>query len=195
MIIHIMSYYEYQEKSTSPILIIGIIVLLGCCCLSSLSSSAFIFLQMQNMDIKIPTSIFGSTPTPTLTPTPTPTTTPIPTPTPTPTLISTPDIDFIKPSTRPYNFYQGKDSTEGDISQVEDLKDNIDALKLLCDDTPNCIGFNTKAWLKHTIKPQEEWKVWTTDPKKGIYVLKDIDITTTGVATGTPVGEIGSTLV
>ena len=53
---------------------------------------------------------------------------------------------------------------------MADLKNQIQALKNECDSLPDCKGFNTNAWLKHKIKPQDQWRTWTSDPNKGLYV-------------------------
>jgi hypothetical protein len=76
------------------------------------------------------------------------------------------------PAGRTYTFYQGKDSNGNDIKRAAALADNVPGLKQACDALPNCAGFNTNAWLKHTILPKQQWYTWTQDPAKGLYVAE-----------------------
>lgn len=69
-----------------------------------------------------------------------------------------------------YMFIQGMDSGGNDIKNMAELKNKVNALKAECDALSNCAGFNTNAWLKHTIKPSNQWRRWTNDPAKGMYV-------------------------
>lgn len=66
-----------------------------------------------------------------------------------------------------YTFYQGKDSNGNDIGNFPGTPDQI-AEK--CNSFPNCRGFNSNGWIKHTISPKDEWVTWTNDPTKGFYV-------------------------
>jgi hypothetical protein len=117
-------------------------------------------------------------PTPTVAqPTPTPTvaqptsTVARPTPTvtrPTPTVSKSEEIE----ETRDYTFHSGMDSQDNNIIQVASLKNNVHELKVLCDKTPNCAGFNTEGWLKNKVKSEKQWNKISDDPKTGLYVLK-----------------------
>lgn len=73
---------------------------------------------------------------------------------------------------REYEFHQGVDSGGNDISQVADFANNVNSLKTKCNTTPKCVAFNTNGWLKHTVNPPETWSKWSSDPDKGLYVLK-----------------------
>lgn len=68
-----------------------------------------------------------------------------------------------------YRFIQGRDSGGNDIRNAKGLANNVPALKAACTALPNCLGFNTNAWLKHTLKPENQWSRWTQDPNKGFY--------------------------
>ena len=85
---------------------------------------------------------------------------------PAPVLVSTPGT---APTTT-YRFYQGKDSGGNDIKNAGELVNNVSALKDACTALANCKGFNTNAWMKHTILPESQWYTWTADPTKGLYV-------------------------
>lgn len=74
---------------------------------------------------------------------------------------------------REYVFHQGFDSGGNDITQDKDLANNASSLKKKCDITPKCVAFNTNGWLKSVVKPPSKWTKWTTDPDKGMYILKD----------------------
>jgi hypothetical protein len=69
-----------------------------------------------------------------------------------------------------YTFHQGKDSYGNDIVHRTDLADKVPELKAFCNTTPDCKGFHTGGWIKKSFLPQDQWKTWTTDPNKGIYV-------------------------
>ena len=73
---------------------------------------------------------------------------------------------------RDYLYHSGWDSYGNDITRVTTLQNNVPALKQRCDKTPKCVAFNTNGWLKHALLPENEWMNWTTDPKKGMYVVK-----------------------
>jgi hypothetical protein len=66
-----------------------------------------------------------------------------------------------------YKFVAGKDSPGNNILQAEILAYDIPKLKVKCDTTPSCVGFNTDGWLKNKIIPELLWT--DTDPTKGIY--------------------------
>lgn len=74
------------------------------------------------------------------------------------------------PVARTYYYYPGMDSPGNDIEN-SGLNDNVAALKSRCDALPSCKGFNTNAWMKHTILPQNKWVKWTDDPNKGSYFV------------------------
>ena len=69
-----------------------------------------------------------------------------------------------------YVFHQGMDSGGNDIKQKASIVNDIDLLKEWCTACPQCKGFNTNAWMKHTISPETSWHNWTDDPNKGLYV-------------------------
>ena len=69
-----------------------------------------------------------------------------------------------------YKFYPGKDSWNGDLKHMPSLANKPNQLKQTCNTLDGCKGFNTNGWLKNRIKPQNEWKTWTSNPNKGLYV-------------------------
>lgn len=68
-----------------------------------------------------------------------------------------------------FNFFPFKDSSGNDIGN---RTGGVEVLAKLCDSDPNCRGFNSNGWLKHTIRNQSQWSTWTSDPTKGFYVKK-----------------------
>jgi hypothetical protein len=76
----------------------------------------------------------------------------------------------VAPVATKFTFYQGMDSNGNDIYQKIELADNVPGLSAHCSSLPNCKGFNTNAWIKHTISPQSAWLRWTSEPSKGLYV-------------------------
>jgi hypothetical protein len=88
-----------------------------------------------------------------------------PTPAPAPAL-----APVSAPVATKFTFYQGMDSNGNDIYQKIELADNVPGLSAHCSSLPNCKGFNTNAWIKHTISPQSAWLRWTSEPSKGLYV-------------------------
>lgn len=94
--------------------------------------------------------------------------TPIVVPAPAPNAVS-----IQTPSGTTYTFYQGLDSGGNDIGN-SGLNDNIPALKAWCTEREACKGFNTNAWMKHTILPREQWYRWIADTpenaNKGMFV-------------------------
>ncbi len=70
----------------------------------------------------------------------------------------------------PYRFVPYMDSGGNDIKNARGLANNIPELQGTCTALPNCRGFNTNGWLKHTLRPESQWNKWTSDPNKGFYV-------------------------
>ena len=65
--------------------------------------------------------------------------------------------DYVKPDTdRPYQ-HQNK---------------NLDMLKKYAEANPDIIAFNSNGWMKTQLRPESEWRKWTTNPKLGLYVKK-----------------------
>lgn len=83
-----------------------------------------------------------------------------------------PTAPYIPPPPPPptYMFHQGKDSPGNDIKRMASLANQIQDLQDTCDSLPGCKGFNTNAWMKKTIRPESQWRIWTSDPNKGMYV-------------------------
>lgn len=73
-----------------------------------------------------------------------------------------------------YSFHQGLDSGGGDIGNQGALANKPEELKAWCTAEPRCKGFNTNAWMKHTIKPQSQWTRWAANTPanaaKGFYL-------------------------
>jgi len=78
---------------------------------------------------------------------------------------------FIPPGSQ-YIFHQGKDSWGSDIVHIPELADNIPALKAKCDELPNCKGFTTTGWFKHTIQPENKWSTDSARDRgnQGMYI-------------------------
>ncbi len=80
-------------------------------------------------------------------------------------------LPFLKPEpVYDYTYYPMKDSPGNNIRQDVFKKGNTEALKKACNARTDCMGFNTDAWMKYRILPQEQWKAWGTNPGKGLYV-------------------------
>lgn len=73
-----------------------------------------------------------------------------------------------------YSFHPYMDSAGNDIRQIRDLVNKVDELKAECDALADCVGFNTNAWLKRSIRPESQWVRWTGDPSKGLYIKPGI---------------------
>jgi len=65
-----------------------------------------------------------------------------------------------------YVFFPYADSNGNDIVKVETVPEAFDA----CSSDPECKGFNSNGFVKHTIKPKTNWVTWTKDPFLGMYV-------------------------
>jgi hypothetical protein len=77
--------------------------------------------------------------------------------------------------TRSYAFYQGKDHGGDSIKQELKLANNVAGLKMLCDGTEGCVGFNTSGTLKSSIPSSDKLSnvdMWKKLPQQGIYKLK-----------------------
>ncbi|KAJ4462855.1 hypothetical protein PAPYR_53 [Paratrimastix pyriformis] len=68
----------------------------------------------------------------------------------------------------PWEFLQGIDFDGSDICHRPDLRDNVEALKAHALTLPNCVGFNTNGWFKHTC-PEGSRRDWTAGPSCGFY--------------------------
>jgi len=66
-----------------------------------------------------------------------------------------------------YEFYPRRDSNGNDLRRIGG---NIEDYAEWCNRQPACKGFNSNGWMKHTIRPQNQWSWWTSDPNKGFYV-------------------------
>jgi hypothetical protein len=71
-----------------------------------------------------------------------------------------------------YTEHPGVDSQNGDIELRDDLSGNVEGLKEACDAIERCRGFNKGGWLKHTIKPESEWKSYPDDDDVMLYIKK-----------------------
>ncbi len=49
---------------------------------------------------------------------------------------------------------------------------SIDGYARECIANPDCLGFNSNGWLKHTIFDESEWDKWTDNPSEGLYVKR-----------------------
>jgi len=90
-----------------------------------------------------------------------------------PTITSTPSptIEY------KYKFFQGLDPGPYDFgTQKRNLIDKVDDLKKVCNETPECLGFNTNGWIKWKIPPKTEWNFWTEQPNQGMYIKENVEI-------------------
>jgi len=67
-----------------------------------------------------------------------------------------------------YEFTPHLDSNGKDIKGYP--RKSIYKLAEMCNETPECKGFNSNGWLKHTIRNRSQWKWWTNDPTLGFYL-------------------------
>ena len=74
----------------------------------------------------------------------------------------------IVPPTSKYDFVQGMDAG----TDIVNKSGSIDDLKIACDADVNCMGFNTNGVLKTSLPPKDQWKNWTKDSDKGLYIKK-----------------------
>ena len=71
-----------------------------------------------------------------------------------------------------FDFYAKKDSFGNDI--VQSSAGNINAYANECITNPNCKGFNSNGWIKHTISAQNMWETITyQEDYIGLYVKKE----------------------
>lgn len=68
-----------------------------------------------------------------------------------------------------YEFVPHLDSGGNDIGRLG-AGMSIEEMKELADATPDCVGFNSNGWFKHTLLPRDRWGRWTSDPNLGFYV-------------------------
>jgi hypothetical protein len=61
------------------------------------------------------------------------------------------------------------DSGGNDIGQLG-AGMSLEEMKVLADNTTECVGFNSNGWFKHTLMPREQWRRWTNDAAKGFYI-------------------------
>lgn len=95
-----------------------------------------------------------------------PTTGPNPLPSPAPAPAPAP-APVVQQKTAKWMFYQGLDSGDNDIGPFGDTLPNM---KAKCLSMPDCKGFNDNGWMKHTLRPKNEWYHWIDDPTKGFRV-------------------------
>ena len=82
------------------------------------------------------------------------------------------------PYLKGYTFYQGKDHVLGDLNYLPDHC--IYELKIICDSSSDCVGFNTMGWIKKDLGMPSDWSTWSTDPNQGLYV-KQPSVSTSSV--------------
>ena len=75
-----------------------------------------------------------------------------------------------RPHVPGYHFHPYVDSSGNNIIKRGGLANNPQRLKAACNSTPRCTAFNTNGWLKHNVKPMEEWSNWTANSSKGLYI-------------------------
>jgi hypothetical protein len=74
---------------------------------------------------------------------------------------------LVASSPNSYCFYPNKDSSGNDIGKVPFFNIALHA----CDENPNCLGFNSIGWLKHTLRPFDQLSsAFGNDSTKGFYV-------------------------
>jgi hypothetical protein len=73
-----------------------------------------------------------------------------------------------------WEFIPHLDSGGNDIGSLGQGK-SIEEMKVLATTIPDCVGFNSNGWFKHTLLPENQWYRWTEDPSKGFYVRRRSD--------------------
>ena len=68
-----------------------------------------------------------------------------------------------------FQFYPYYDSNGGDLKRGIG---GVDDFAAECYNNPNCKGFNSNGWLKHTVKNRSKWSRWTNDSSLGFYLRK-----------------------
>ncbi|KAJ4458748.1 hypothetical protein PAPYR_5516 [Paratrimastix pyriformis] len=76
------------------------------------------------------------------------------------------------PASDGWEFLQGDDYGGCDICCRAELRNNIGALKASAQTLPNCVGFNTNGWFKHSCSEANRGH-WTSDPACGFYRRTD----------------------
>lgn len=71
-----------------------------------------------------------------------------------------------------YQFFRWKDSTGGDIDQLEEYVGNVPALKQACDEHPECVAFNTAGYLKRKVDPTNFTEKTGYPDWYGLYVKR-----------------------
>ena len=87
-------------------------------------------------------------------------------------------------SSNDYEFIQGMDSGGNDIAYQTGTPEQ---LKAWCSANPQCKGYNSNGWMKHTIKPRSQWYRYTDNPAQGFFVKRNggsSEITACGVNAG-----------
>ena len=82
---------------------------------------------------------------------------------------------FVAPPSRgKYLFYQGKDSSGGDMVRASNASNKIPELSMACLLNPMCKGFNSNAWLKQSVKSPSRFSTVSsfTLPHQGVYIKK-----------------------
>ena len=76
-----------------------------------------------------------------------------------------------------HQFYPNAESLGGDLYHRPDLAGNIEELKKVCRNDPQCRGFNTDGWFKKTISSQDQWVKrsnrsfkQSSGPNRGLYI-------------------------
>lgn len=73
-----------------------------------------------------------------------------------------------------YNFTAGMDTPGGDIKTLSGQ--SVPQLKVACDETPSCIGFNTAGTLKSSVQPKGQWTSLATSTTSGLYLKANVII-------------------
>ncbi|KAJ4458747.1 hypothetical protein PAPYR_5515 [Paratrimastix pyriformis] len=81
-------------------------------------------------------------------------------------------VAVVAPASDGWEFLQGDDYGGCDICCRPELRNNIGALKAYAQTLPNCVGFNTNGWFKHSC-PEANRGHWTSDPACGFYRRTD----------------------
>lgn len=69
-----------------------------------------------------------------------------------------------------FQFYPSAESLGGDLYHRPDLANNIEELKKVCKNDPECRGFNTDGWFKKAITSQDQWANLMVGTGRGLYI-------------------------
>jgi len=71
-----------------------------------------------------------------------------------------------------YEFHARMDSSGFDIRNLRNAANGggVEYYAEWCNKFDDCKGFNSNGWAKRTIRPKSQWRRWTSNSSKGLYV-------------------------